>query len=131
VAAYADHVSSEQCLQVAAHVGQVGNKGDDPVERLEAVLQTFALMQHKHHGTELAALVHGGDHVVRAQQHLLGFIEGLVTEGAKKGSLRKDVAPDELARFCLHALTAAGSLPSQAAVRRLVVVNVAGLRRPR
>lgn len=32
---------------------------------------------------------------------------------------------------CLHALTAASSLPSKAAVRRLVAVTLAGLRPPR
>jgi hypothetical protein len=39
--------------------------------------------------------------------------------------------PDELASFCLHAITAAGSLPSKTAVRRLVTVTLAGLRRSR
>lgn len=47
------------------------------------------------------------------------------------GDVRDDVAPDELANYCLHALTAASSLPSKAAVRRLVAVTVAGLQRPR
>lgn len=39
-----------------------------------------------------------------------------------------DVGPDELAGFCLHALAGAGDLPSEAAVRRLVAVVLAGLR---
>jgi hypothetical protein len=47
---------------------------------------------------------------------------------AADGDLRDDVAPDELASYCLHALTAASSLPSKAAVRRLVNVILAGLR---
>jgi len=34
----------------------------------------------------------------------------------------------ELARYCLHALTSASSLPSAAAVRRLVAVTLSGLR---
>ncbi len=34
----------------------------------------------------------------------------------------------ELASYCLHALTAAGALRSDAAVRRLVDVTTAGLR---
>jgi hypothetical protein len=45
--------------------------------------------------------------------------------------LRNDVAPDELASYCLHALAAASSLPSKTAVRRLVTVTLAGLRPPR
>jgi hypothetical protein len=54
-----------------------------------------------------------------------------VAEGAETGDLRDDVAPDELAGYCLHALAAASSLPSKAAVRRLVTVTLAGLRLPR
>jgi hypothetical protein len=34
----------------------------------------------------------------------------------------------ELATYCLHAITAASELPSQAAVRRLVQVTLTGLR---
>jgi hypothetical protein len=41
---------------------------------------------------------------------------------------RRDVAPDELAVYCLNALAAAGDLPSEAAVRRLVTVTLDGLR---
>jgi hypothetical protein len=56
------------------------------------------------------------------------MIRDLLTEGAETGELRNDVAPDELASYCLHALAAAGSLPSKAAVHRLVTVTLAGLR---
>jgi len=35
---------------------------------------------------------------------------------------------EELARYCVHALAAASGLPSKAAVRRLVMVTLAGLR---
>lgn len=48
-------------------------------------------------------------------------------EGAASGELRDDVAADELASYCLHALAAASSLRSKAAVRRLVAVALAGL----
>jgi hypothetical protein len=34
----------------------------------------------------------------------------------------------ELVSYCLHALTSASSLPSAAAVRRLVAVTLSGLR---
>jgi hypothetical protein len=81
-----------------------------------------------HHDTELAAFLHRDEQVARAQQHLLDMIRDLLTEAAKTGDLRDDVAPDELATYCLHALTAASSLPSKAAVRRLVTVTLAGLR---
>lgn len=71
---------------------------------------------------------HRGEPVVRAQQQLIDLIRDLLTEVAETGDLRDDVAPDELASYCLHALPAASSLPSKAAVHRLVTVTLAGLR---
>jgi AcrR family transcriptional regulator len=102
----------------------------DPGERLEAVLEAYALIAHnrEHHGTELAALLHRGEHIDRAQQQLIDLIRDLLSEVAKTGGLRDDVPLDELASYCLHALTTARSLPSKAAVRRLVTVTLAGLR---
>jgi AcrR family transcriptional regulator len=119
--------------QVAAHLNHLAAVRDrvgDAGERLEAVLEAYALIAHRHHDTELTSLLHRGEHVDRAQQQLTRFIRDLVAEGAETGELRDDVAPDELATYCLHALSAAGSLPSKAAVRRLVTVTLAGLRPP-
>ena len=119
--------------QVTGHLellAEVRDRAGNAGERLETVLEAYALISHEHHGTELAALLHRGEHVARAQQHLKGFIRDLLTEGAQTGELRDDVAPDELASYCLHALAAANSLPSKAAVRRLVTVTLAGLQPP-
>ncbi len=110
------------------HLIAIRDQAGDAGERLETVLEAFALISHQRHGTELAALLHRGEHVVRAQQRLSDLIRDLLIEGAATGDLRDDVAPDELASYCLHALTAASSLPSKAAVRRLVTVTLAGLR---
>jgi hypothetical protein len=75
---------------------------------------------------------HRGEHVVRAQQQLIDLIKDLLSEAAAIGDVRDDVAPEEeLASYCLHALTAASSLPSKAAVRQLVTVTLGGLRPPR
>ena len=128
--------------QITGHLARLAELRDRPGnagERLEAVLEAYALIhhelaaQHRHgrhpnHGTEIAALLHRGEHVARAQQHLNDFMRGLLTECAEAGAVRNDVAPDELANYCLHTLTAASSLPSRAAVRRLVTVTLAGLR---
>ena len=110
------------------HLAEACNRSDGPDRQLETVLEAYAVIQHTHHGTELAAALHQGEHVARAQRRLSGFIEDLIAEGAKAGRLRGDVAPRELASYCLHALTAASSLPSRAAVRRLVTVTMDGLR---
>lgn len=117
--------------QVSAHIRQLAalrDRGATAAERLETVLEAYALIQHEQHASELAALLHRGEHVVRAQQQLRDFIVDLLTEGAASGELRDDVAADELATYCMHALTAAGSLPSKTAVRRLVAVTLGGLR---
>jgi hypothetical protein len=74
--------------------------------------------------------LHRAEQVARAEQQLRHMIRDLLAEAGETGQIRDDVAPDELATYCLHALTAASSLPSKAAVRRLVTVTLAGLRRP-
>ena len=116
--------------QVTGHLKDLADVRDgvrDPATRLEAVLEAYALIAFEHHGGELAALVHRGEHVARAQQQLSDFIEDLLTEGAHSGDVRNDVSPAELTSYCLHALTAASGLESRAAVRRLVRVILAGL----
>ena len=113
------------------HLAELRHKAGDPGDRLKAVLEAFALILHEHHGTELAALLHRGQHITRAEQHLNELIRELLTECAKAGDVRNDVAPAELASYCVHALSAASNLPSKAAVRRLVAVALAGLRSPR
>ncbi|HEY3054351.1 MAG TPA: TetR/AcrR family transcriptional regulator [Thermoanaerobaculia bacterium] len=116
--------------QITSHLEQLAEVRDqagDAGERLEAVLETYAFISREHHGTELAALLHRGEHVARAQKHLRQLIRDLLTEGAEAGVIRDDVAPDELASYCLHALAAASSLRSRPAVRRLVAVTLAGL----
>ena len=124
--------------QVTTHLQQlaeVRDRAGGSSARLEAVLDAYALISYessrKRHGTEFVALMHQGGHLVHAEQQLNDLIRDLVTEGAKTGDLRNDVSPDELAKYCLHALTAASNLRSKAAVHRLVIVTLAGLRPPR
>jgi AcrR family transcriptional regulator len=125
--------------QITGHLeylAEVRDQAGGAVERLEAVLEAYALISHgryshEHPGPELAALLHRGMHVTEAQQQVHDMIEDLLTEAAETGDVRGDIAPEELASYCLHALAAASSLPSKAAVRRLVSVTLAGLRLPR
>jgi hypothetical protein len=85
--------------------------------------------QRDHHGTALpAALLHRGEHVARARRQLHDLVSDLLAVGAEAGDIRGDVAPDELASYCLAALSPAGTLPSRAAARRLVAVTMSGLR---
>ncbi|HZA93269.1 MAG TPA: TetR/AcrR family transcriptional regulator [Gemmatimonadales bacterium] len=125
--------------QITGHLeylAEVREQAGDARERLEAVLEAYALISHErfsheHPGPELAALLHRGVHVTGAQQQVHDMIKDLLIEVAATGDVRDDVAPEELASYCLHALAAASSLSSKAAVRRLVRVTLAGLRSPR
>ena len=120
--------------QISAHIEQlasVRDKAGDARARLTAVLEAYAVIAHESHGqhdAELVAYLHRDEHVARAQHQLRGMIRQLITEVAAFGEVRTDVTPDELATYSLHALTAASKLPSRAAIRRLVMVTLAGLR---
>jgi AcrR family transcriptional regulator len=119
--------------QIRGHLQELRklqDRGGEPAARLEAVLEAYALIQHEHHGSELSALLHQGEHVAHARRHLQEMVEGLLADGVASGAVRADVAPAELATYSLSALAAATSLPSKAAVRRLVAVTMAGLRPP-
>jgi AcrR family transcriptional regulator len=109
------------------HIARLQSQEGDAWKRLRAVLEFYALVQYEHHGTELAALLHRGEHVAHAKQHLGGLLKALLSECAKAGAVRKDVPAEELASYCLHALAAASSLRSKPAVLRLLSVTLAGL----
>ena len=116
------------------HLAEVRERARDAGERIEGVLEAYALISHEshgHHDTQLAAFLHRDQHLAVAEQQLRHMIRDLLIEGAEAGVLRDDVPPDELASYCLHALAAARGLSSKAAVRRLVSVTLAGLRSSR
>jgi hypothetical protein len=117
--------------QVGSHLArlsEIGEQSGKAVERLAAMLESYAMSIHAHGSSELGAVLHRGEHVIRAHRALEHSIRDVVAEGANAGEFRTDASPDELAAFCLHALGAATQLPSKAAVRRLVHVTMAGLR---
>lgn len=120
--------------RVSDHLEQLAQLGAGPgdaVERLEAVLGHYALICYHRgrHGTEgLAALLHRPEHVAQAQQQLVHLFGDLIAQAVETGGVRDDVAPEELANYCLHALSAAGDLPSAEAVHRLTEITLTGLR---
>jgi AcrR family transcriptional regulator len=108
----------------------VNDQPREPAQRLEAVLEAYALVTHEsraHGDIELAARLHHGEHVAQAHHRLRHMLLDLITSAVVNGDVRNDIAPDELVTYCLHALTAANTLPSKAAVHRLVAVTLAGL----
>ncbi|MBF6558228.1 MAG: TetR/AcrR family transcriptional regulator [Acidimicrobiales bacterium] len=120
---------------IDAHLGQLRElaHGEGSVdERLTAVLQAYALVRfqiaHQGHGADLTALFHQHGGVAGTEEHVREFLQRLMIEGVAAGFVRSDVSPGELATFCVFALSGAGSLPSKAAVSRLVMVVLEGLR---
>jgi AcrR family transcriptional regulator len=125
--------------QIGRHLAllaEVSDQTAEPGERLHAVLESYAHIHRgrtRHHrtephGAELATLLHTDERVAAAQRELHELVRGVLADAARAGHVRDDVPPDELATYCLHALTAAGALRSDAAVRRLVEVTLAGFR---
>ena len=119
--------------QIAGHLEQlvaVRDQAGDAIERLEAVLEAYAASRARrgHHDSELAAFLHRDHQVAAAEHHVSEIVRDLLGDAAEAGYIRGDVAAEELAGYCLHALAAAGSAPSKAAVRRLVGVTMDGLR---
>nr|WP_220139535.1 TetR/AcrR family transcriptional regulator [Nocardia sp. GTS18] len=117
--------------RVGGHLQQLAEiveRGGGVEQRLEKVLSTYAMIDHEHHAGELVAVLHHGGHAGHAQAHLHQLVRELLVEGVDAGVVRGDVPADELARYCLSALSAASSLRSKAAVRRLITVTMSGLR---
>src|SRR5687768_11500344 len=84
--------------QIARHLAQLAEQSEraaGPRERVEAVLEAYALIHFElashhapadvpgHGGGEMAALLHKGDHVAEAQQHLDAFMRDLLSDAAK------------------------------------------------
>jgi AcrR family transcriptional regulator len=118
---------------IGSHLEQLAAVCDQPgtaSERLAALLETYAQILRDFRGhadNQLAAVLHRDPHVAKAEAHLRHLFRDLIAEAAATGEVRRDMTADELAGYCLHALTAASTLPSKAAVGRLVAVTLAGL----
>ena len=116
---------------VSAHLARLTQLRDShgpPLERLESVLLAYAEIQQQRHAGELSALLHRDQHASPAQRHLHQLLKGLLIEAARTGEVRDDVPADDLASYCIHALSAAAGAHSKTAVRSLVSVTLTGLR---
>lgn len=119
---------------VIAHLEQLTElaSGDDaPAQRLEATLMGYARICHfraRHGAADIGALVHQGTAVSDAETKLAKLFDDLLAECQAVGDVRDDMGAGELAAYCLHALSAAASLPSEAATKRLVGVTLSALK---
>jgi AcrR family transcriptional regulator len=111
-----------------AHLASLAD-GDGPaIDRLTAVLEGYAAIARQRAGSQLAALLHRDEHVIRAEAGLVELLARLAGEAALEGTVRDDVDPNEIGSFCMHALNAAGHSRSKAAVHRIVELALAALR---
>lgn len=106
--------------QVSNHLRQLEEIWER-TQRIEDVLEAYAFICYEHPASEAVDL-HRAEHVGHARGQLVAFV------AERLGVVRGDVPPRELAAYCVHALQAAGAVPSKAAVRRLVQVTLDGLR---
>lgn len=119
--------------QITAHLAQLAEARDkvsEPARRLDVVLRAYARIAHQNrqrHDTEIGRFLHRDEHLVDAQRQLHDLVSNLIADAVEAGDLRADTPPEEMANYCLHALNAAASLPSDAAVSRLVTITLAGL----
>jgi AcrR family transcriptional regulator len=131
------YFSDVESILIAWHERQVGrhlerlitvrDESREPSRRVRAVLETYALLASQTPDTHLATVLHGGEHVLHAQRQLRQVITEVLADGVRAGVVRDDIPVAELARYCLHALSAAATLTSNHAVERLVTVTLTGL----
>ena len=120
--------------QIDDHLKQLAELRDgagSASQRLEAVLETYALISHEthgHQGTDLSVFLHRGHQVDRAQKRLHAMIRDLLTEAVADGEVRGDVPASELATYCIQATGAASDLSSKPAVKRLVMLTLTAVR---
>lgn len=112
------------------HIRAIISGTSDPGEALSQALEAFGLNLQRGHGSAGIVTLHQSEHVQRARQHLVQLVAHVIEEGVKAGAFRDDVSANELAEYCVHALTAARELSSKAAVRRLVNLTLDALRTP-
>lgn len=118
-------------LDHLAQLDGLRRQTSDPGDTLEAVARAYAqICNHRsqHATIEMSALLHAPEHVTAAENRLLTLFKDVLSDAISNGQVRDDIKPEELAVYCLHALGAAASLPSQAGTRRLVKVVLTALR---
>ncbi len=124
--------------QVKQHLAQLVAIRDgvtDVGERLAEILTAFAQIlrgaRARHDiDVDLIGKLHDTGQVGAARHELHTMIAGLLHDAAAAGSVRTDVPVEELASYCLHALTGAANLHSDAGVDRLVGLILSGLAGP-
>ena len=119
--------------QVSAHLAELSTVAAGPGDaaaRLRAVLKRYAhiCVQRSRHGGDMTAALHPAPGIEDQHRQLQYLLIGLVAEAVSAGTVRADVPAEQLAGFCLAALTAARTATSSDVVVELLWTALA--RRP-
>lgn len=100
--------------QVSAHLADLATVAAGPGDasaRLRAVLERYAHIcaQRSVHGGDVAAALHRAPGIEEQHRQLQDLLTGVIQGAASAGAVRADVLAEQLAGFCLAALTAAGT----------------------
>jgi len=109
--------------QIARHL----TKPAEPMARLQTVLEAYV---HNAFGSRGHAqgMPHSAAHVAQGRAHLRSFLARLIEEAGNAGTVRRDIAADELAAYALAALDGAAQLTTKAAIGRLLELTLDGMR---
>jgi AcrR family transcriptional regulator len=119
--------------QIAEHLtylAKVRDEAGDARARLRAVLEAYGMLSRHaraHDDAGFAELLHHDNRMGQAQRQVRDMIRDLISAAADTGDVRGDVPPEELANYCVHALSGASTQRSKAAIERLVSVTLDGL----
>lgn len=117
--------------QVSEHLAVLEKIRQETVgtgQQLQAVLEAYALMLYDMlaHDSSPPAL-HRSAHVDHAHHYLEAFIADLIRADVQSRIAEVSMDPEDLARYCIHAMNAARSLSTRGAVPVLVDLTVQGI----
>src|SRR5215204_6004790 len=71
------------------HLTGLRDRSGDPAARLTEVLRAYAMIsfERHRHGTELATLVHQGEHMAEPEEQLVNIVRGLLEEAVASGAV--------------------------------------------
>jgi hypothetical protein len=109
------------------------DQAEEPAEALRALLTAYARIcqrRQRRGDEELTAVLHRDPEVAGLQHRLHALVSDTISAAIGSGAVRQDVPAEELADYSLHALAAAATASSEAALNRVVDLVWAGLAAP-
>jgi AcrR family transcriptional regulator len=130
VEAILDARHEQHVCEHLAQLSRLSEQSGEPVERLSRVLEGYARIRfhrERQGPGEILAHVHRQSAVESAEAQVRRLMQDLIQAAVDVGALADVGTADELASYCVHALGAAGEMPSEDSVARLVAITLAGL----